>query len=866
MIGKTNCKAVKQSGEYINVRLLTNQSSHSDLNGISFTVEYGGQSKDYTWEGSEVTLFIPADTEYTVKFNEVNGYRTPESVTYVAVAENARDIEALYQTELQTVNVSSDSGSVSGFEVEIVKGDSSLPGGYTPVEYIESTGAQYIDTGFKMNQDTRVVMKVKATSISANAWAFEGRTSSSSASKGVFFYYSSNKLWNVDYNGSSGRKSISGVAATDMLNIDYDKNVCTINGVSVTHTAATFQSSYNLTLLAANTAGTVAGYLNAMLYSCQIYDNGTLVRDFVPAKNADGAAGLYDKANDVFYPSASTTAFVAGGELTETIATQTTATGTYKIPFGTAYTVTAGNVSGYDSPAILTRTASEKSYTANMVYTEAIIDLSMQDVHGNPIQQTTANCYVVKKAGDYKFPLVFGCALKNGNVNAASYTNNGGDYSHDFVDYKGKVISSPYIEDSAYIIEELNGGQLTISDTDGIIENIEIVDGSPCRYMKFTVTSVPSTGANAVISYLDGELEIAWSWHIWLWEDDLTPVEIINASKVKYNIMPVNLASKWDDTAKTKIKNWFYQFGRPTPLLCPAAYNSTNNHASYGALSFYVANTASNLHAGIKNPTYFHKYSASNYRNWFSTDSYKAWNLWDAACLSLGLNDNDVVKTVYDPCPIGFKMPNGNVFTGFTSDGYEALTPSEINAVGSFSNGWKLKRYSGDTVGVFFPASGYYTVNGSLDKVGSNGYAYLSPAGPNDGVFALELSAEELQPNSNLYRAYGCSVRPVEDGITDAYIQFTVGETVCVAEEGMTWFEWVNSGYNSIGASSIFRDTVETLSAGTYSNVIAIDGTSSPYMHILGQGAASAILVRIDEVITNNGLYELIELNVFAIS
>lgn len=382
MIGKTNCKAVKQPGEYINVRLLTNQSSHSDLNGIAFTVEYEGQSKDYVWDGSEVTLFIPADTEYTIKFNEADGYKTPESVTYTAVAENARDIEALYQCELLTVNVSADEGEVSGFEVEIVKGDFSLPEGYTPVEYIESTGAQYIDTGFKMNQDTRVVMKVKATSISANAWAFEGRTSSSSASKGVFFYYSSNKLWNVDYNGSSGRKSISGVAATDMLDIDYNKNVCTINGVSVTHTAATFQSSYNLTLLAANTAGTVAGYLSAMLYSCQIYDNGTLVRDFVPAKNADGAAGLYDKANDVFYPSASSTAFVAGGGLTETIAIQTSASAIHKIPFGMSYTVSASAVEGYTAPAKQSFTATESVRNLELIYEEVKLGIYIQGVSG----------------------------------------------------------------------------------------------------------------------------------------------------------------------------------------------------------------------------------------------------------------------------------------------------------------------------------------------------------------------------------------------------------------------------------------------------------------------------------------------------
>lgn len=52
----------------------------------------------------------------------------------------------------------------------------------------------------------------------------------------------------------------------------------------------------------------------------------------------------------------------------------------------------------------------------------SVTDLSMFDIYGNSISQTTANCYVVSKPGIYKFPLVFGNALKNGSVNSLSYT------------------------------------------------------------------------------------------------------------------------------------------------------------------------------------------------------------------------------------------------------------------------------------------------------------------------------------------------------------------------------------------------------------------------------------------------------------
>lgn len=188
----------------------------------------------------------------------------------------------------------------------------SLPSSYKKLQYIQSSGTQYIDTGFKHNQNTRIVMHVKPVSITANAWAFEGRISYTSASKGVFFYYSSGKLWNADYNGSGNRKTFAGISSTADLTIDYNKNICTINGVSITNTATTFQSTANLTLLACNTAGTIAGFLSAKLYSCQIYDNGTLIRDFIPCCSANGTVGLWDDVNSVFYTNSGTGVFIDG--------------------------------------------------------------------------------------------------------------------------------------------------------------------------------------------------------------------------------------------------------------------------------------------------------------------------------------------------------------------------------------------------------------------------------------------------------------------------------------------------------------------------------------------------------------------------
>ena len=188
-----------------------------------------------------------------------------------------------------------------------------LPSGYKRLEYIQSSGTQYIDTGYKADQNRRVVMDVQPLVQIKNAWLFEGRNTSTQARSGIFFYYSSTKLWTSDW--PSDRQNFSEIAETDRLLIDANKTICTVNGYSLTHTEKTFQSDYTLTLLACNTGGTISGYANAKLYSCQIYDNGTLIRDFIPCQTAAGEIGLWDNVNSVFYGNSGTGSFIAGPEV-----------------------------------------------------------------------------------------------------------------------------------------------------------------------------------------------------------------------------------------------------------------------------------------------------------------------------------------------------------------------------------------------------------------------------------------------------------------------------------------------------------------------------------------------------------------------
>ena len=377
-------------------------------------------------------------------------------------------------------------------------------------------------------------------------------------------------------------------------------------------------------------------------------------------------------------------------------------------------------------------------------------DLSLQDIYGKTIGRTTANCYVVQKPGHYTFPIAYGAAIKNGTTNAEAYKNLGLENTMPFVNYKNEVITSPYIEEDTNSIA--SSVELTMCDTESLIEDPTIKTVNEEKVIAFTVRKIPATGGNAVVSVMDENGAIMWSWHIWVWPDDLTPVTITNATSYNYNILPVNLGSKWDDASKTHIKNWFYQWGRPTPMLSPAAYNSTENATNYGVKEFAVSTgPASSFGEGIQNPNKFFINSVSPY-NWFGTSSF--YNLWDANCTTVGNADNIVAKTVYDPCPVGFKMPNGNTFTYFSTS----------NVVGSFNNGWYFKRNAEDTTGVFFPALGYRSNSGGpFSSVGSNGYVWLSSAAIQGYAYYLYFYSGNVRPQYSNRRASGFSVRPVQD-------------------------------------------------------------------------------------------------------
>lgn len=175
------------------------------------------------------------------------------------------------------------------------------------VSYIQSDGTQYINTGIYPNENTRVVMDVQFVGAENIPTAFGAWNAISS---GAFVWCKSGSAWALMY----GAKTGNAVADTSSrMTLDANKKEWKVDGsTKYTFSSQTFQTNYPLLLCAYNNAGAVGNLTALKIYSCQIYDNGTLVRNFVPKLLIGGYAVLYDTVSETYFHNSGSGAFLYG--------------------------------------------------------------------------------------------------------------------------------------------------------------------------------------------------------------------------------------------------------------------------------------------------------------------------------------------------------------------------------------------------------------------------------------------------------------------------------------------------------------------------------------------------------------------------
>lgn len=186
---------------------------------------------------------------------------------------------------------------------------------YETLNYISSTGTQYIDLDLKPTNNTRVECDVQVYERSSFATIFGCRDASSqTASQAYVMAVPSDNTFRSDYFGDS--KSVSVNSHLNRVEIIKNKNVVSITGdnenASIINANTTGESTYNLYLFAMNNIGSASLFVKARLYSCKVYEGDMLIRDLVPSKDANGTIGLYDKITNIFFTNKGTGIFGNG--------------------------------------------------------------------------------------------------------------------------------------------------------------------------------------------------------------------------------------------------------------------------------------------------------------------------------------------------------------------------------------------------------------------------------------------------------------------------------------------------------------------------------------------------------------------------
>ena len=189
-----------------------------------------------------------------------------------------------------------------------------LPSAYQQVEYIESTGTQYIDTEFIPNNKTRVIADFQLTQVTAS-FVFGTRNANTTTSNRQALTFNINSAGKFIF--SHNYPNTMNNADTLRHTIDINKNVATLDSTVFTGEELAFTSPQSLYLFACNETNR-PGYLpsKVKLYSCKIYNNRALVRDYIPCyRKSDGVIGLYDLVNDTFNTNIGTGTFKKGGDI-----------------------------------------------------------------------------------------------------------------------------------------------------------------------------------------------------------------------------------------------------------------------------------------------------------------------------------------------------------------------------------------------------------------------------------------------------------------------------------------------------------------------------------------------------------------------
>lgn len=418
---------------------------------------------------------------------------------------------------------------------------------------------------------------------------------------------------------------------------------------------------------------------------------------------------------------------------------------------------------------------------------------NLSNSSGAQAVENTANCYVINAPGTYSIPLVYGNAIKNGADNTAAYVPT--RTRAPFVNHLGNRIKKPYIYE--------NSGCENPADAilvwEGRLNMVRDVRLSADR--KSIVFDVPAASirqGNAVVGVRDASGEIMWSWQLWVTDyipgEDLKPISYNGKT---YQLMPYNLGrviggDETDFASSTALLRLtqhpvdgsqgrsvtitveqtgkhvitpdchsFYQWGRKDPMISGIKEWYYADHTEITDIETRVLDESGGSIGSaydaelVRTPQVFWILAMSGNPVFTYTNN---WNIGTTA---------RPVKTVYDPCPVGFMVPG----TELMAIRDLPDTDFSFRSYGGYADpaGFTVTNATTDGSPLFFPALGYRSgKSGSETVTSSNGSSmtelWTSHANTREAVGLVLKSDTPIlhsMPDEARLEAFG--IRPVHE-------------------------------------------------------------------------------------------------------
>ena len=372
--------------------------------------------------------------------------------------------------------------------------------------------------------------------------------------------------------------------------------------------------------------------------------------------------------------------------------------------------VTASHAAAVSSPvnAILQATAPRGSESKRW-------NLSNPNGGEDSIRES-ANTYIINAPGYYRLPLVMGNGVKGGAPNTSAYKLDG---TSRFMDYKGNLITNPYLHMSG----TPQSAEIVWTEVSGMVEDLAIQNDTEngLYWLTFHIQASKIAQGCTVVSVKDNAGTVMWSWLLWTTDYEPGSGDIActySSGGDQVHFMPRNLGWSVDGsiTMQAGGDGWVRVESQQDPDAYALVYvhlpaqSSSVGHAGHGP--FYQWGRMDALpHSGdlwatvnsgskqpldlIQNPG---KHMMLGYYPFTNDGGMTGYFWWSASATKVG-HDLATVKTVYDPCPAGYTVPRHNAFNGFSAT---ASTWDNTNKGYTFNTGY-LTAGSGT---VYFPAGG----------------------------------------------------------------------------------------------------------------------------------------------------------------